>query len=380
MKRSSLTILRVAGIPIQIDISWIVIVVVLTWSLTLMFAHLYTHDDYPGWTAGVYGAMGATTTIGLFVCLVLHELGHSLVAQRFGVRIRSITLFIFGGVAELEKEPPSARAEFWIAVAGPAVSIVLAAGLWLLFILGGAMGWFVPVLGVLRHLAVLNAVLVAFNMVPAFPLDGGRVLRAIVWAVTGDLRRATAVTAQMGLGFGTLLIFFGLLGILSGQALPGMWWLLIGWFLQNAARSGYEAMVVRGVLGGQPVRRFMTKDVSSVSPELDVEQLVEKYIYQQHHRIYPVRTNGQLLGYVTPEEIKHLPRTEWPRHHVSEIMSTDVQPVQIAAETDAVDALAQMQRTGETRLLVVDAGSLVGVITLKDLLDFLSLKMELEEK
>jgi len=197
--------------------------------------------------------------------------------------------------------------------------------------------------------------------------------------VTGDLRRATTVTAQMGQGFGTLLILFGLLGILSGNAVPGLWWLLIGWFLRNAARGSYEEMVVRGLLGGQPVRRFMTRDVSSVSPDLDVEQLVEQYVYKQHHRFYPVRTNGRLLGYVTPNEIKRLPRAEWPRHRVGDIMADDVQPVQITADTDATEALAQMQRTGQTRLLVVEAGSLVGIITLKDLLDFLSLKLELEE-
>jgi Zn-dependent protease len=317
--------------------------------------------------------------IGTFVCLILHELGHAFVGRRFGIRIRSITLFIFGGVAELEQEPPSAQSEFWMAVAGPAVSGALAGGFWLLAAVGGPADWAVPVLGVVRHLALLNLALVGFNLVPAFPLDGGRVLRSILWAVFGDLRRATTVTTLMGEYFGGALLVLGLLSVLAGFLLPGLWWMMLGWFLQSAAQSSYEQVVIRGVLAGQPVRRFMTTTVSSVPPELDMEQLVEKYVYQQHHHIYPVRTNGQLLGYVTPREIKQVPRAEWPRHRVAEIMAADLDPVQIAPNVDAMEALVQMQRTGQTRLLVVEDGLLVGILTLKDLLDFLSLKIELEK-
>lgn len=377
-QRYRLTILRVAGIPIEIDASWIVIALVLTWSLAITFVHMFPADEHPGWTAGTYWCMGGVTTLGLFTCLVLHELGHSLVAQRFGLQIRSITLFIFGGVAELEKEPPSAWAEFWIAVAGPAVSVVLAAGLWLLAAAGSVAEWALPVLAVLRHLAFLNAVLVGFNLVPAFPLDGGRVLRAMLWAMKGNLQRATTITAQLGQSFGTILMLLGVLTVLGGNAVPGLWWMLIGWFLQSAARTSYESMLIQSLLGGQPVARFMTRDVSSVPAELDVEQLVEKYVYQQHHQLFPVHSNGRLLGYVTPREIKQVPRAEWPKRHVGDIMAADLDPVRTSADTEAVEALAQMQRTGQTRLLVVESGSLVGIITLKDLLDVLSLKIELE--
>lgn len=378
-QRFCLTVLRVAGIPIQIDASWIIIALVLTWSMANVFVQFFPLDENPGWTAGTYWCMGAATTLGLFACLVLHELGHSLVAQHFGLRIRSITLFIFGGVAELEQEPPAAWAEFWIAGAGPAASVVLAAGFWLLAAAGRAVEWPMSVVGVLRHLALLNAVLVGFNLIPAFPLDGGRVFRAILWATTGNLRRATSITAQLGQGFGNLLMLLGVLILLSGNPLPGLWWMLIGWFLHGAAHSSYETMVVRNLLGSQPVSRFMTRDVSSVPPELDVEQLVEKYVYQQHHRLYPVRTNGRLLGYVTPREIKQVPRAEWPMHRVRDIMVADLDQVRISADTRAVEALTQMERTGQTRLLVVESGSLVGILTLKDFLDFLGLKFELEE-
>ena len=379
MTTHRITIMRVGGIPIRLDASWIVIALVLTWSLAVNFARTFPLATHPGLTVGMYWGMATVGAAGLFVCLILHELGHSLVGQRFGMRIRSITLFVFGGVAEMEGEPRSARAEFWMALAGPAVSLVLAGAFWCLSLTALVADWPVAVLGVVRELAFINAVLVVFNLVPAFPLDGGRVLRALLWAGTGDLRRATAITSQMGQGFAAAMMLFGVLAIITGQVVAGLWWLMLGWFLQNAARSGYEQVMVRRALEGEPVRRFMTTNVSSVPPQLDVEHLVEGYVYDQHHKLYPVRDNGHLLGYVTPREIKKLPRCEWPQHRVSEIMAVDLDRVEIEPGTDALAALARMQRSDQSRLLVVDHGSLVGIVTLRDLLDFLSLKLELEE-
>jgi Zn-dependent protease len=323
--------------------------------------------------------MASITSLGLFVCLILHELGHSLVGRRFGMRIRSITLFVFGGVAELEGEPRSARNEFWMAAAGPAVSLVLAGAFWLLSMAAYIGDWPIAVFAVARQLAIVNGMLVGFNLVPAFPLDGGRVLRAILWAVTGNLKRATAITSQMGQGFGSALMLLGVLGILTGQMLIGLWWMMLGWFLRRASESGYQQMVIRQVLEGEPVRRFMTTSVSSVRPELDVEQLVEDYVYHEHHKLYPVRDNGHVLGYVTPLQIKQVPRADWPRHRVAEIMACDLGRIEISPDADALDALARMQQQDQSRLLVVDHGSLVGIVTLKDLLDFLNLKLELED-
>jgi CBS domain-containing protein len=220
--------------------------------------------------------------------------------------------------------------------------------------------------------------LVAFNLLPAFPLDGGRVLRAALWARGGDLRRATGISAALGKGLGTALMALGALGVVFFHVLAGLWWMVLGWFLRTAAQQSYEGAVIRGLLAGQPVRRFMTADVTGVPPELDVGRLVEEYFYRQHHRLYPVRTAGRLLGYVTPTEIKRVPPAEWPRHRVEEIMAADLAPVRIAPDADAAEALAQMQRTGRTRLLVVENGLVTGILTLRDLLNFLSLKMEIE--
>jgi Zn-dependent protease/predicted transcriptional regulator len=370
--------MRVAGIPIRIDASWIVIALVVTWSLAVEFTRRYPLRLNPGLTVATYWVMAGVGALSLFVCLILHELGHSLVGQRFGMRIRSITLFIFGGVAELESEPKSAKGEFWMAVAGPAVSLALAVGFWILWVLGGVADWPVSVLGVLRELAVINAILVGFNLVPAFPLDGGRVLRAILWATTKNLKQATSITSQMGSGFGTAMMLLGMVGVLGGQIVFGMWWLMLGWFLRGASQSGYQQVIVRAVLQGEPVQRFMTREVSSVRSDIDVEHLVEDYVYREHHQMYPVRDNGHLLGYVTPREIKTLPRVEWPQHRVAEIMASDLDRVEISPDTDSLDALTRMQRTDQSRLLVVDHGTLVGIVTLKDLLDFLTLKLELD--
>jgi predicted transcriptional regulator len=183
----------------------------------------------------------------------------------------------------------------------------------------------------------------------------------------------------MGSGFGTAMMLLGVLGVLGGQIVFGMWWLMLGWFLRGASQSGYQQVIVRDALQGEPVERFMTREVSSVRSDIDVEHLVEDYLYREHHQMYPVRDNGHVLGYVTPREIKKLPRGEWPRHRVAEIMAADLDRIEITPDTDSLDALTRMQRTDQSRLLVVDHGTLVGIVTLKDLLDFLNLKLELNE-
>ncbi len=373
----TITLFRVAGIPVRLDASWFLIAIVLTWSMASQFAFEYPAQQHPELTAAAHWTMGGVVAVGLFVCILLHELGHSLVGQRFGLRIRSITLFVFGGVAEPEEEPRSARVEFWMTLAGPIVSLVLAAAFRLVALLGTTFGWPIPVVAVLQQLALVNAVVVAFNLVPAFPLDGGRILRAFLWSVTGNLKRATAVTTRIGEGFGIVMMLLGLFGIMGGQLIVGLWWLMLGYLLRSAAQGSYTRVMVRGVLEGERVRRFMTVPVTCVPPELGVEELVEEYVYRQHHRMYPVCADGRLLGYVTPREIKQVPREDWPRHRVKEIMATDLEGAQIAPDADALDALARMQQNDQSRLLVVEKGTLVGILTLKDLLDFLQLKIEL---
>ncbi len=228
MKRHTIPLGRIAGIPIGLDYSWFLIFALLTW----MLATSYFPAEFPRWTPSFNWVAGAGTSVLFFVSILLHELGHSAVALSYKVPVRSITLYAFGGIAEIDGEPPSAKAEFRIAIAGPAVSLALAA--LFLGLQAASRGIELPY-GVAKYLAFINLALAVFNLIPGYPLDGGRVLRAAVWAVTGNLRRATAIAAVVGRGFGFLFIFFGVLRVFAGELVGGLWMAFIGWFLESAA-------------------------------------------------------------------------------------------------------------------------------------------------
>jgi CBS domain-containing protein len=217
-----------------------------------------------------------------------------------------------------------------------------------------------------------------FNLLPAFPLDGGRVLRSILWGATGDLRRATRWAALAGQVFAGLLFAWAVLQLFAGHLLGGVWTGLVGMFLNNAARSSYQEVLVRQALRGEPVRRFMTRDPVAVPPSLDLRHWVEDYVYRYHHRAFPVTSDGHPEGLVTTRALGRFPQEEWAAHTVREAMTPDLGAVSVPADADALEALGKMQRGEVSRLLVTDAGRLVGIVTLKDLLRFLDLKLELE--
>jgi Zn-dependent protease len=375
-------VFRLLGIPISVDVSWLLILAL----LTLSFAEGYPEMlqmVFPG-TAGRLSVadswlMGLITALAFFACLVLHELGHALVAQSRGLPIRGITLFLFGGVSELGDEPTSAGTEFLMAIAGPLVSAVLAVLFGLVAALGYRSGWPHPVVLVLGYLALINAVVLVFNLIPAFPLDGGRVLRSILWAVTGNVRRATRWASYLGQAFAWLLIAWGVFLLFNHDWMGGIWSGLIGMFLNAAARGGYRQVLVRQALQGEPVRRFMNAQPVVVPPALDLRHWVDDFVYRYHHRTFPVAADdGRLLGLITTEALSGLPRGDWDRHTVGEEMQTDLAAVSIAPTADALQAFEQMQRQGMSRLLVADGDRLVGIVSLRDLLQFLNLKLDLE--
>jgi Zn-dependent protease/CBS domain-containing protein len=310
--------------------------------------------------------------------LLLHELGHALVAQRSGIPVRGITLFLFGGVAEIEGEMPSAGKEFWMAIAGPLVSLVLAGLCAALWLLGEAADWRRELVLLLFVLAWINFVVLVFNMVPAFPLDGGRVLRSILWAATGNLRKATLWASLCGQAFSWLLIAWAVFSFFDGDWRTGLWTGLIGLFLNNAARSGYQMVLIKQALQGEPVSRFMNREPITVPSDLDLARWVEDYVYRYHRKTFPVAVGDQLLGVIHTRELQDLPREDWGKHTVGEVMDQDLASWSISPQTDAMEALARMQRSGYSRLLVTEGGRLVGIVSLKDLLRFLQLKMELE--
>lgn len=368
-------LMTLLGFPIEIDLSWFVIAVLLTWSLaTQIFPTLAG-----GLAPASYWMMGLAGAFGLFGSVLLHELGHAVVARAFKLRIRRIVLFIFGGVAEMADEPPHARAEFFVAIGGPLVSVALVVLFVGVQLAAQALGAAHAILIVLGYLGAINGVVVVFNMIPAFPLDGGRVLRSVLWAWKDDLRWATWISSRIGAGFGILLIAAGVLSFVTSNPFAGLWWGMIGLFLLNAARLSYQQVLLRRALEGEPLERFITHDPVAVSPETTVAELVEA-LYRHHHKMYPVVESGRLLGCVTTREVTQLPREQWPLRRVGEIARPCSPDNTISRDADAMDALTRMSRSQSSRLMVVDDGRLVGIVALKDMLRFLSLKLELERE
>jgi Zn-dependent protease len=270
-----INLFKLLGFEVRIDLSWIIIVVLIIWSLSVgLFPY-----QYKNLSKQTYWLMGALGALGLFLSIIFHEFAHSLVARRFGMPMKGITLFIFGGVAEMGEEPPSAKAEFMMAIVGPLSSIMIGLILYGISALGTQSRWPDPVNGVLRYLAMINGILAGFNLLPAFPLDGGRVLRSILWGVKRNLRWATRISSQIGSAFSFLLIILAVFQLFRGNFIGAMWWFLIGMFLRGAAKMSYQQLLTRNALEGEPVSRFMRSDPITVPPSITVQQLVEDYIY-----------------------------------------------------------------------------------------------------
>ncbi|HAM47778.1 MAG TPA: site-2 protease family protein [Alphaproteobacteria bacterium] len=369
-----ITLFTLFGFEVKLDFSWIFLALLISWSL----ATGYFPVTYTGLSATTYWAMGIAGALGLFFSIIFHEMSHSLVARQYGLPIRGITLFIFGGVAEMEEEPKDAKTEFLMAIAGPIASLLLALVFGLCATISINFGATAAVSGIFSYLSLINGVLALFNLVPAFPLDGGRVLRAALWRWKGDVRWATRIAARAGSGFGLVLIILGVLNILSGNFVGGMWWFLIGMFLIGAARGSYIQLQTRRAFEGETVARFMTESPVTVPPELSVAQLVDDYVYTYGHDMFPVLASGQLLGSVTIHDVKALPREEWASTQIGEIMTPRSETNTIGPREDALKALSLMQRGGRSRLMVADGSRLIGIVVLKDMLKLMSLKLDLE--
>ncbi|UCG51526.1 MAG: site-2 protease family protein [Candidatus Latescibacterota bacterium] len=363
------------GFKVRIDTSWIFLAILVTWTIgTGLFPAWY-----PDLSPVTHWIMGAAGAIGLFASIVLHELAHSIIARQHGVMMRGITLFIFGGVAEMTDEPPSPKAEFQVAIAGPVASLLVALTCLTLGAAGTIVRWPDAIGGVVKYLAVINGILVVFNLVPAFPLDGGRVLRSILWNWKNNLSWATYVTSRIGVGFSFLLIGLGVLNAVTGNLVGGIWYFLIGMFLRGAANMSYQQLLVRRSLEGETVRRFMHVNPITVTPDIPISTLVEEYVYKYHFKMFPVVDGERLIGCVRTREIKDLSRETWMQKTVRDLTIECSDENSIHPDTDAIAALSKMNQSGTSRLMVVENGRLVGVITLKDLLRFLSLRVELEQ-
>lgn len=368
------SLFKLFGFEVKLDLSWLILGLLITWTL----AQGVFPNFYEGLGKITYWIMGVAGALGLLFSIIFHELWHSLVARRFGLPMKGITLFIFGGVAEMEDEPPSPKAEFFMAVAGPLASIFIGAVLFVSSLIGEGVNWPAAVNGVLNYLGLLNFILAGFNLLPAFPLDGGRVLRSILWGWKDNLRWATKISSQIGSGFGVALIVVGAIEFLFGNFIGGVWMFLIGLFLRGASQSSYQQLLLRRSLEGEKVSRFMVKNPVTVSPDTTIDELVEDYIYKHHYKMYPVVDNDKLLGCVTLKQVKEVPKEERASKKVGELANTCSQENSISPEEDVMKALSLMRKTNSSRLMVVDNGKLVGVIALKDIMELLSLKVDLE--
>jgi Zn-dependent protease/predicted transcriptional regulator len=367
-----ITLFKLFGFSVRLDPSWIFIALLVTWTLA---AGLFPQRA-EGLSQGTYWAMGIAGALGLFASIVFHEFCHSLVARRFGLPMKGITLFIFGGMAEMSEEPQRPGAEFWMAVAGPVASVVVGAVFYGLYRWGlgnDAVG------EVLWYLAFINWVLAGFNLVPAFPLDGGRILRSALWRWKGDLRWATHKAARFGLGFGFVLIALGILSLLAGNLVVGFWYALLGLFLRNAARMSYQQVLLRESFEDVPVRRLMKAPVT-VPPETTLLELVEEYVYRHHHKMFPVLEEGRLIGCVTIRSLKEVPREEWGSRTVRSLLGNCEEGPVAHPDMKITEALSVMNRNGLSRLMVVENGRLEGVISLKDIMGTFSRHQELEGK
>jgi Zn-dependent protease len=362
---------RILGIPIGLDYSWFLIFALLTW----MLGGSYYPAEFKNWPPLLYWFMGAVTAIMLFVSVLLHELGHSVVAIRYKIPVRSITLFIFGGVAQIGSEPPSAIAEFWIAVAGPIVSLALAV---LFSVLKPVTAGIEPLLGLVKYLAYINFALVLFNLIPGYPLDGGRVFRAIVWAVTKNLRRATLMAANVGRFFGFLFIFAGVLRVFSGDFGGGLWIAFIGWFLDNAASGQIQQVMFQGWLAGHTVSQAMSSHCLAIPAELTLQQLVDEHILSGGRRCFLVNRGSDTVGLMTLHRIREVPRSEWATTSVAQAMLPLDKLMRISPDKELWTALQQMDRDGVNQLPVMTDNQVVGMLSREDVITFLRTVQELE--
>jgi len=370
-----ITLFKMLGFEVRVDASWLLIAVLIVWSLAVGVFPI----QLPGLPDTTYWLMGIVGAIGLFGSVVVHEFCHSIIARHYGLPMNGITLFIFGGVAEMEEEPPNPKSEFLIAIVGPLSSFGLG---FIFYAIGAAAAqtsWPIEVLAVVGYLSSINWILAGFNLIPAFPLDGGRVLRALLWWRSGNLVRATKTAAFAGSLFGTLLIVGGIFLLFRDDFVGAVWWFMLGMFLRLVSTSSYQRVLLQSVLEGEPVRRFMNPNVIAVKPDITVQDFVDNYVYKYHRKMFPVVTDSQqLVGCVSTAQVKQLPRSEWSRRNLREITQPCRSQNTVTPNTDAAKLLSIIGRTEDSPLIVVEDNRLVAFVSPQDLLHFLAIKLELE--
>lgn len=369
----SLKLTTVRGIEVGVHYSWFIIFFLITFSLTGRFASAHPH-----WTQSEHYAVGIATSLLFFASILLHELAHSFVALAKGIPVRAITLFVFGGVAQMGREPDRPMTEFQIAIAGPVTSALLAGGFGTIAFLAG--DEFERISALAGWLASINLLLAVFNLVPGFPLDGGRIFRAALWRFTGNLTKATRIAAGTGQTLGYALIFFGIWIGFTANWFSGLWLALIGWFLLNAAQESVVQVSMRSVLTGLKAEDVMATECSTVPGNRSLADLVEGEIFRTGNRCFLVSCNEQVEGLVTLHQVKAVPRELWSRTPVRGAMTPLARMRIVAPETPVMEVLQVMEREDVNQVPVMRNGGLLGMISREHLLRVLSAYVELGER
>jgi Zn-dependent protease/predicted transcriptional regulator len=374
MRFQGLHLVRVWGIQIVIDYSWFVVFFLLSYTMS----QGYFPQVHKEFTTPQYWMMGMITALLVFVSVLVHELSHSFVALKQGIRVSSIRLFIFGGVAQIESEPSSGRHEFLIALAGPATSMALVFFFGATYLVLSIRGGLAPVAAVSLHLSYANLLLVLFNLIPGFPLDGGRILRAILWDRWNDAARATRVVSQIGSAFALFLMILGALQAFVAQNLiSGIWLIFIGLFMKQAAVGSYQTVALRQALVGVRVQDVMTKNLVSVDWLTPVDQLVQDYVYKHHFTNFPVFDRDEFVGMVSLTQVKGVPKELWAFKQVRDILTPAEQLVTLKPTDDASEALSRMIMADTGRLAVMEEGRLVGIVSRRDIMNLFKIKSDL---
>jgi len=369
--RPSITFGKLFGIEVGLHYSWLLIALLIVMSLAGQFSS--KHSD---WSEAVVWSISILTALSFFATLVAHELSHALVARARGIATRSITLFALGGVAAIEEEPHDPKTEFWVGIIGPITSTVIG-GLCLLLSHALASPSETPLSAMLLWLGYINLTLAVFNLIPGFPLDGGRILRALIWWYTKDGAKATRIAARSGQFVAILFIGLGIFRFFAGEGFGGLWIAFIGWFLLQAAGATQLQNQLTGILDGVHVGDLMAQDCAMIDPQTNLHQFVEEHLLRSGRRCFVVERDGEMLGLITPHELTALDRKLWPYKTVADVMLPLEQVHTVSPATPVLEALETMGRDDVNQLPVMTDRHLDGVITRNNILQYLQTRAEL---
>jgi Zn-dependent protease/CBS domain-containing protein len=372
LKKNTINLLHVMGIPIGLDPSWFLVFALVTWILAVN----YFPSEFKQWTLVQFWSVAAVTSVLFFMSVLLHELGHSLVALRYKLPVKSITLYIFGGISEITSEPASPMQEFVISAAGPFTSLLLAA---VFYIIQLTFQNIAPVFAAAKYLAYINALLGIFNLIPGFPLDGGRVFRAIVWAITHNLRRATEIAGYLGQAIAFLFIILGVWLLFQGDWINGLWVAFIGWFLESAVVGQVQQERMHGLLAGHTVDQVMSRACVMASADVTLRELVDQYFLDRGQRCIVIVRSDQPAGFLTLHNIRAIPREQWESTQAWQAM-TPMDKVKVTnPKVELVKVLEEMGTDGVNQMPVMQDGQVEGMLTREDIINYMK-TLQKEEK